>query len=53
MELPNKYMLIYFMRRKRDSGKILLFIINIRGLRVKVKKVKLKVLKILVNPKII
>ena len=41
--LSNKYALIYFIRRKRDSGKDLLFIINIRGLRVEVKKIKLEI----------
>ena len=35
---------MYFTRRKRDSGKNLLFIVNIGGLRVEVKKVKLKTL---------
>ena len=35
---------MYFTRRKRDSIKNLLFIVNIRGLRVKVKKVKLEIL---------
>ena len=37
---------MYFMRRKRDSGKNLLFITNIRGLRMEVKKVKLKILEV-------
>ena len=36
---------MYFMRRKRDSGFNLLFIVNIRDLRVKGKKAKLKILK--------
>ena len=35
-----------FMRKKRDSGKNLLFIVNIRGSRVKAKKVKLRILEI-------
>ena len=35
---------MHFTRRKRDSSKNLLFIVNIRGLRVEVKKVKLKIL---------
>ena len=33
---------MYFIRRKRDSNKNLIFIVNIKGLRIKVKKVKIK-----------
>ena len=44
--LSNKYALMHFTRRKRDSGKNLLFTVNIRGLRVEVKKVKLRILEV-------
>ena len=37
---------MYFIKKKRDSSKNLLFIINIRDLRVEVKKVKLNVLRV-------
>ena len=44
--LSNKYALIHFIRRKKDSNKNLLFIINIRDLRIEAKKVKLKILEV-------
>ena len=39
--LRNKYVLMYFIRRKRDSYRDLIFIVNIRGAEVEVKKIKL------------
>ena len=49
----NKYALMYFMRKKRDLHRDLAFTVNIRGRGVEVKKIKLQVLKISVNLKII
>ena len=37
---------MYFIRRKRDSNKNILFVVNVKDLRVEVKKVKLKILKV-------
>ena len=44
-------MLIHFTRRKRDSGKNLLFIVNIGGLKVEVKKSKAKNVRGISKPK--
>ena len=39
--LLNKYILIHFMRRKRDPRENLIIIVNIGGAGVEIKKIKL------------
>ena len=42
----DKYALIYFIRKKRDPIRNLVFTVNIKGAGVGVKKIKLRVLRV-------